>query len=154
MDKNTTKGYTLNLTAKTLTITKAFEEAVAKGNTPEYRIYKNLMRDIPGLTVERRTHKTPSQYRTRTGEVVKGHNKNKGLTYDKMEAFISTFSNSEELMKQYDFVRDYALNPYSAVVAWFEVQFPKFRKNPLFYLSNSVEVIDGTKFLTLLESVA
>ena len=30
MEKNTTKGYTLNLTAKTLTITKAFEEAVAE----------------------------------------------------------------------------------------------------------------------------
>ena len=154
MEKNTTKGYSLNLTAKTLTITKAFEEAVAKGNTPEYRIYKKLMRDIPGLTVERRTHKTPSQYRTRTGEVVKGHNKNKGLTYDRMERFISALSNSEELMEQYDFIKAYALNPYSAVVGWFEAQFPKFRKNPLYYLSNSVEVIDGNKFLTLLESVA
>ena len=38
--------YKLNLTAKTLTITKAFEEAVAKGDTPEYRLYKKLMRDI------------------------------------------------------------------------------------------------------------
>lgn len=154
MEKNTTKGYSLNLNTKTLTITKAFEEAVAKGNTPEYRIYKKLMRDIPGLTVERRTHKTPSQYRTRTGEVVKGHNKNKGLTYDRMERFISALPNSKELMEQYDFVKDYALNPYSAVVGWFEAQFPKFRKNPLYYLSNSVEVIDGTKYLTLLESVS
>ena len=47
MEKNTTKGYSLNLTAKTLTITKAFEEAVAKGNTPEYRIYKKLIPDLP-----------------------------------------------------------------------------------------------------------
>ena len=154
MEKNTTKGYSLNLTAKTLTITKAFEEAVAKGNTPEYRIYKKLMRDIPDLTVERRTHKPPTKYNTRTGEVVKGHNKNKGLTYDRMERFISALSNSEELMEQYDFIKAYALNPYSAVVGWFEAQFPKFRKNPLYYLSNSVEVIDGTKYLTLLESVS
>ena len=154
MEKNTTKGYTLNLNAKTLTITKAFEEAVAKGNTPEYRIYKKLMRDIPDLTAERRTHKTPTKYNTRTGEVVKGHNKNKGLTYDRMERFISALSNSEELMEQYDFIKAYALNPYSAVVGWFEAQFPKFRKHPLYYLSNSVEVIDGTKYLTLLESVS
>lgn len=152
MKKTTNKGYTLNLTTKTLTITKAFEEKIAKVDTPEYRLYKKLMRDIPDLTVERRTHKTPSQYRTRTGEVVKGHNKNKGLTYDRMERFISALSNSKELMEQYDFVKDYALNPYSAVVGWFEAQFPKFRKNPLYYLSNSVEVIDGTKYLTLLES--
>ena len=151
MDKNTTKGYTLNLTAKTLTITKAFEEAVAKGDTPEYRLYKKLMRDIPDLVVERRTHKTPTKYNTRTGEVVKRHNKNKGLTYEKMEKFISTFSNSKELMDQYNFIKENALAPHSAVVAWFEVQFPHFRKNPLFYLSNNVEVIDGTKYLTLLK---
>ena len=94
------KGYKLNLSAKTLTITKGFEEAVAKGDTAEYRLYKKLMRDIPGLTIERKTHERPKSYTTRTGEVLT-HNKNKGLTYEKMEAFISTLSNSEELMEQY-----------------------------------------------------
>ena len=145
------ENYSLSLTTKTLTMTKAFEEAVAKGNTPEYRLYKKLMKDIPGLSVQRRTHKTPTKYKTRTGEVVKGHNKNKGLTYDRMETFISTLTNSEELMEQYDYIKTFALNPYSAVAGWFEVQFPKFRSNPLFYLSNSVEVVDGTKYLTLLK---
>lgn len=154
MEKTTKKGYSLNLTTKTLTITKAFEEAVAKGNTPEYRIYKKLMRDIPGLTIEHRTHRKPSQYKTRTGEVVKGHHKNKGLTYERMESFISALTSSEELMKQYDFIKKNALDPYSAVVGWFEAQFPKFRKNPLYYLSNSVEVIDGNKYLAVVESVA
>ena len=89
MEKTTKKGYSLNLTTKTLTITKAFEEAVAKGNTPEYRIYKKLMRDIPGLTIEHRTHRKPSQYKTRTGEVVKGHHKNKGLTYERRNTFLT-----------------------------------------------------------------
>lgn len=147
--------YKLNLTAKTLTITKAFEEAVAKGNTPEYHLYKKLMRDIPELTVEHRTHKTPTKYKTRTGEVVKRHNKNKGLSYERMEKFISTFSNSKELMEQYDFIKEYALNPHSAVVGWFEVQFPHFRKNPLFYLNNNnIVVLDAVRYLEMLEAVA
>jgi len=148
------KAYKLNLTAKTLTITKGFEEAVAKGDTPEYRLYKKLMRDIPGLTIERKTHERPKSYTTRTGEVVK-HNKNKGLTYEKMEAFISTLSNSDELMEQYDYIKAHALNPYSAVAGWFEIQFPHFRKNPLFYLSNkTVEIVDGTKYLTIIKAAA
>ena len=155
MTKTANKGYKLNLTAKTLTITKAFEDAVNEGNTPEYALYKKLLKDIPDLTVERRTHRTPSQYKTRTGEVVKGHNKNKGLTYEKMEKFISTLSNSEELMKQYDYIKECAFHPHSAVVAWFEAQFPQFRKNPLFYLENKeVKVITATEYLDLLEMTA
>ena len=147
--------YKLNLTAKTLTITKAFEEAVAKGDTPEYRLYKKLMRDIPELTVERRTHKTPTKYNTRTGEVVKRHNKNKGLTYEKMEKFISTFSNSKEFMEQYNFVKEYSLNPHAAVVGWIEAQVPHVRKNPLFYLNNNnVVILDAVRYLEMLEAVA
>lgn len=147
------KSYKLNLAAKTLTITKEFEEAVAKGNTPEYQLYKKLMREIPGLTVEHRTHKRPTSYKTRTGEIVK-HNKNKGLTYERMEAFISTFSNSKELMEQYDYIKQHSINPYSAAAGWFEAQFPHFRKNPLFYLAEEVKVLDGKQYLTFINSVA
>ena len=149
------KGFKFNPTTKVLTITKAFDEALSKVNTPEYHLYRKLMRDIPGLVVERKTHSTPTHYHTRTGEVVKRHNKNKGLSYEKMEAFISTLSNSEELMEQYDYIKAHALNPHSAVVGWFEVQFPHFRKNPLFYLSNkTVEIVDGTKYLTIIKAAA
>lgn len=145
--------YTLNVADKSLVMTKAFADAVAKGNTPEYRLYKKFMRDIPGLTVERRSHKTPTHYTTRTGEVVK-NNKNKGLTYEKMEKFISTFSNSKELMEQYDYIKTFALNPYSAVAGWFEAQFPHFRKNPLFYLNAQVVVLDAAKYLTILQAAS
>ena len=58
-------GYRLDLEKKTLTITKAFEEAVSKGNGKEYEIYMKFLRDIPGLTVVHRTHKTPESIRPR-----------------------------------------------------------------------------------------
>ena len=33
-------------------------------------------------------------------------------------------------------------SPYAVVSAWFMRQFPKFRKNPLFYLNNQPSIID------------
>ena len=48
------KGYTLSLSAKTLTITKAFEDAVSKGEGEAYALYTKFMREIPGLTVVRK----------------------------------------------------------------------------------------------------
>ena len=71
-----------------------------------------------------------------------------------MERFISTFSNSEELMEQYDYIKAHALNPYSAVANWFEIQFPHFRKNPLYYLNANVVVLDANKYLTSIEATA
>ena len=50
------KGYKLSLTAKTLTITKAFEEAWLDPESEEYKLYQRLMQEIPGLRVQRKTH--------------------------------------------------------------------------------------------------
>ena len=47
------KNFTLSLTTKTLTITKAFEDAVATGEGKEYELYMRLLREIPGLIVVR-----------------------------------------------------------------------------------------------------
>ena len=145
------KGYTLNLTAKTLTITKAFEDAIAKGEGGAYELYTKFMRDIPGLTVIRKTHKTPSKYTSKsTGEKFKC-NQFKNLTFDHMKAFIEGLPNSEKFMKSYTFLRYCGNLPqtsrYPAVRRWFVAQFPKFRKDPLFYYHNEVAVIDITTFI-------
>ena len=146
------KGYTLNLTAKTLTITKAFNDAVSKGEGEAYELYTKFMRDIPGLTVISKTHKTPTKYTSkRTGEKF-NCNQFKNLTFDNMKAFIEGLPNSEKFMKSYNFLRYYGGLPqtsrYPAVRKWFVAQFPEFRKNPLFYLYNDVNVID---FMAILE---
>ena len=145
------KGYTLNLTAKTLTITKAFEDAVSKGEGEAYELYTKFMRDIPGLTVIRKTHATPTKYVSKsTGEKF-NCNQFKNLKYENMEGFINGLSNSEEYMKAYNFLKDCGSLPltsrYTAVRKWFVAQFPEFRKNPLFYLYNEVSVIDFAPFI-------
>ena len=140
------KGYTLNLTAKTLTITKAFEDAIATGTGEAYELYTKFLRDIPGLTVERKTHATPTKYTSKsTGETFKC-NQFKNLKYENMEGFINGLPNNEEYLRAYNFLKNCGSLPqtsrYTAVRKWFVAQFPEFRKNPLFYLYNEVKVID------------
>ena len=145
------KGYTLNLTAKTLTITKAFEDAIAKGTGEAYELYTKFLRDIPGLTVVRKTHATPSKYTSKsTGETFKC-NQFKKLSYENMEGFIKGLPNNEEYLKAYNFLKNFGALPqtscYKVVREWFVAQFPEFRKNPLFYLYNEAKVIDLRPFI-------
>lgn len=144
-------GYSLNLSTKTLTITKDFEDAIATGEGKAYDLYTKFVRDIPGLTVIRKTHKTPRKYVSkRTGEVF-NCNQFKNLKYENMEGFINGLPNGEDYMTAYIFLKNCASLPqtsrYTAVRKWFVAQFPNFRKKPLFYLYNKVDVIDFTEIL-------
>ena len=145
------KGYTLSLSAKTLTITKAFEDAVSKGEGEAYDLYTKFMREIPGLTVIRKTHKTPTKYTSKsTGEKF-NCNQFKNLTYKNMEGFINGLPNSKDYLPAYNFLKNCGGLPqtsrYTAVRKWFVAQFPEFRKKPLFYLYNEVDVIDIAPFI-------
>ena len=144
------KGYTLNLSAKTLTITKAFEDAVSKGEGEAYDLYTKFMREIPGLTVVRKTHATPRKYTNKQGEKF-NCNQFKNLTYDNMEGFINGLPNNEEYLKAYNFIKNCGSLPqtsrYTAVRKWFVAQFPEFRKNPLFYLYNEVKVVNIAPYI-------
>lgn len=145
--------YWLELGKKTLTITKAFEAKVASGEGAEYELYTRLMRDIPGLIVVRKTHKTPTKYTTKSGEEFKC-NQFKNLKYENMEGFMSVLPRAEEYLAQYNFLKYCAgavqTNAYTLVRRWFVAQFPEFRKNPLFYLNNDVPVISA---MTIIETV-
>lgn len=143
-------NHKLSLPTKTLTITKAFEDAVATGEGKEYELYMRLLREIPGLIVVRKTHATPRKYVSKsTGETF-NCNQFKNLKYENMEGFINGLSNSEDYMKPYLFLKNCGSLPltsrYTAVRRWFVAQFPEFRKNPLFYLYNEVKVIEATPF--------
>ena len=138
------KGYKLSLTAKTLTITKAFEEAWIDPESEEYKLYQRLMQEIPGLQVQRKTHATPKKYTTKQGETFTSNPFNK-LTYKNMERFINALPNSGEYLEQFNFAKDHAgdfnLTAYKLVREWFVQQFPEYRKNPLFYLKNHPDVV-------------
>ena len=144
------KGYKLNLPARTLTITKEFEEAVSLGEGNEFEIYTKLHREIPGLIDVRKTHKTPSKYTAKSGDTFKCH-PGKNLKYENMEGFINGLPNNEELIKAYNFIKYCggltSTSRYAAVRKWFVAQFPEFRKNPIFYLYNEVQPIAYIPFV-------
>lgn len=140
------KAYSYNFATKTLTITKDFAEKANNPTSDEHKIIKAFQEDFPSTRIAIRTHKTPSKYHTKEGETL-NRNKFKGLTYERMEHFIDALPKAEEYRKQYDFIKENAINPYHLTSKWFMAQFPKFRTNPLYYITNTAEIIDACSLL-------
>ena len=124
----------------TLTITKAFADALSNPSSDEYQLYRQIKMDNPTVAVRKRTHKTSSGY----------VNQYKKLTYENMEAFIELLPKADELMKVYNYLRASAnlcASPYKAVRTWFVEQFPLYNRNPLFYLTADVVVLSPDEYI-------
>lgn len=136
-------GYRIDFATKTLTITKAFADAATNPNSDEYSLLTQFQKDFQGLRIVQRTHKSP-----------KKANQFKNLTYERMERFMNALPESEEktkVLESYQFLRYGAgslqTNTYTTVRKWFEVQFPEYRSNPLFYLNHKVKIVDIAPFV-------
>lgn len=145
--------FKVDFTSKTLTITKAFAEKAENPNSKEYKTLRRIIKDFPDFEVVRKTHKTPSKYRTKGGEIYKC-NQYKNLSYKNMERFMNALPEGEsktQVLEAYKFLRYKAggvqTSTYKAVRDWFVEQFPYYRKDPLFYIKNQLEVIDYKPFL-------
>ena len=150
----TMKNYRFDAVNKSLVMSVAFERAVADVCSPEYKLYKRMLSEIPNLRVERRTHKRPSSYKGENGKRT-SYYPSKGLSYEKMEKYMNALPNGQKYLDEYNALRavaDICPSPYASVRRWFEAQFPEYRENPLFYVKNSVEVIDFTAYLDAVKS--
>jgi len=141
--------YKIDFVKNTFTLTKAFEDKMQNFDSEEYKFYKKIINEIPGIVVLRRTHKTPTTYTNKDKETFRC-NQFKNLTFERMEKFMSALTRSDEYMAEYVFIKDYAgiiqTNEYALVRKWFVAQFPEFRKNPLIYFYNEPEVLNAKKF--------
>lgn len=148
-------NYRIDFTSMTLIMTADFADQAYIPTTDEYEILTRLKKDFPGLKVERKTHRTPAKYKTKSGEEYT-HNQFKNLNYKRMEKFLSRIPNGAVYQKEYEWVKAFATdlngNGYPIVRKWFVEQFPHFRKDPLFYLNNSPLVLHGQKFIEALPS--
>ena len=110
------------------------------------------MQEIPGLTVVRKSHRTPTSYTSSSGEKF-SCNQFKNLKYENMERFMAALPDNEVYFEQYSFLRYSAsviqTNRYALVRDWFIAQFPEFRKNPLFYLYNKPEIVKAATVLEM-----
>ena len=152
MSMNTT-GYKLDFAHQTITLTASFASKANDPKSAEYELLLRLQHDFPNLKIVNRTHASPSSYK------VKGQDKKrtsyyptKGMTFNRMEQFMNALPEGEKYLEEYNKLKSVAVpdlchSRYTIVRRWFEAQFPKFRENPLFYVKNSVEVIDYATFL-------
>ena len=143
------KDYKIDFASQTITITAAFEQAMSNPKSDAYKTIQKLCADFPDMRIVRRTHRTPTRYTSKQGDV-SACNPYKNLTYEKMERFMDALPNGAEYRKQYDFLKSPAAaiqtNGYSTVREWFIAQFPLYRKNPLFYLTETPKIISGIDF--------
>ena len=142
--------FAFDVISQTLTITAQFAKMMNDPESDEYKLVMRFRQDFPNLTITKKTHKSATHCTTKSGEKF-NCNQFKNLTYDRMEKFISALPKSESYLREYSFVKDFAsaiqTNGYTLVRKWFVAQFPEFRKNPLFYLSHSPELVSGIRFL-------
>ena len=139
----------IDFVKNTFTISKAFEDKMQDFSSEEYKFYKRVIDEVPGIVVLRRTHKTPAKYVNKDKEKFYC-NQFKNLKFERMEEFMSSLPNGDEYKAQYEFLRYYAgviqTNKYALVRKWFVAQFPDFRKNPLIYLYKQPEVLNAKDF--------
>ena len=142
--------FVFDVVSQTLTITAKFAKMMNDTTSDEYKLVQRFRKDFPNLTIAKKTHKSATSYTTKSGEKF-NCNQFKNLTYDRMEKFIAALPKNEGYLREYLFVKYYASaiqhNGYTLVRRWFVAQFPEFRKNPLFYLSHSPELVSGATFL-------
>ena len=146
------KGYHICFADNSITISADFAEKMRDPKSIEYKTIVKIIKDFPHMEIIHRTHRTPTSYKTKSGEVYT-HNQFKNLTYDRMERFMELIPNGTEYREQYDRIKAFKGatqgSLYAIVRNWFMEQFPNYRKNPIFYLNeaNSPKVIDFTKAL-------
>ena len=142
--------------SRTLTITAKFAEMLNDTRSEEYKLIVQLRHDFPDLQVVRRTHRTPTRYHTKSGEIYK-RNQFKDLTYERMEKFMSVLPQKEAYLTEYETVKAFACaakhNGYSIVRKWFVEQFPHFRKDPLAYLHDTPAVLHSSTFIERVAAV-
>ena len=127
--KNNT--YKIDFVNNTLTMSKAFEEALNNPASEEYKLF------LQGLTIIRKTRRAPKKARP-----------TKNLTYKHMEQYMSVFQNADELLAQFKVVKKCSQqqpSPYKFVLDWFKAQFPKYKELPDFG-NNAPKVIDLAAF--------
>ena len=120
------KKPTINHTKKAIIVSDKFLHEAANPFSNEAADIMLLREKFPGYEITTRSHRKP-----RTTE--KTQNIKKFVPYDKMEKYISLLDNSDELLRQYQIVKDFAAcrrNSASIVFKWFNESFPDYRKDP------------------------
>ena len=117
-------GYKIMFGDNTVIMNYKFAEDAAKYGTKENRIIRNIRHDFPGMAEV-----------IVSGRECDSAKANTRLTYENMEKHIRAYDNAEELLDVFETVKALSLataSPYKYVCDWFKVQFPNYKKTPIF----------------------
>ena len=112
-------GVKFDWTNNTITMNLKFTKEASIPGTPEHKFVKSLKEEYPDFTVISASAREKKSARP-----------DKGLSFEKMEAYISTYQNSEELLKIFKIVKARARATASSkkyVTDWFKAQFPNYK---------------------------
>lgn len=116
--KDTVKGYSIDFAEGTITMNFKFQKAAQNFGSPEYKRLKALIADFPEFTVV-----------VSAGKKITTTRPTKRLTYENMEKYIGTYENADELLEQFETVKEKSApiaSPYKYVRDWFVKQFPNY----------------------------
>ena len=117
-------GYKIMFGDNTVIMNYKFAEAAAKYGTKENRIIRNIRHDFPGMAEV-----------IVSGRECDSAKANTRLTYENMEKHIRAYDNADELLEVFKTVQSLSqtcASPYKYVCDWFKMQFPNYKKTPVF----------------------
>lgn len=114
-----TKGYKFDFENKTIVMTKTFHKEACKPDTPENKEMLKLMKKYPDFSIDWKSARTQKKARP-----------DKDFSYEKMEEYIATFNNADELLEIFEKVKvrgRITASPRKYVSDWFKAQFPNYK---------------------------
>lgn len=118
------EGYKILFNENTVIMNHKFAAAAAKYGTKENKLMKSIRKDFPGMAEVIVSGRECDKAKT-----------NSRLTYENMETHIKVYENADELMDVFESVKALSkkcASPYKYVRDWFEIQFPDYKKVPVF----------------------
>ena len=118
------EGYKILFNENTVIMNHKFAAAAAKYGTKENNLMKSIRADFPGMAEVIVSGRECDKAQTNTR-----------LTYENMEKHIRAYDNAGELLDVFETVKALSLataSPYKYVCDWFKIQFPNYKKVPVF----------------------
>ena len=128
-----TNGCKIDFTNNTLVMNYKFHSASQEYGTPENNLVKEILSDLPSLTVA-----------GKAGRDIKTSRPNKRLTYKNMEKHIWCYPNAEELLVAFEMAKiksKVVASPYAYVADWFRTQFPNYKDGKACVTASTAEIV-------------
>lgn len=117
--RHSLKGYKINYSTNTITMNYKFAKAAQDYGSPEYMLLKDLKADFPMMIAV-----------VEAGRKITTTRPTKRLTYANIIQHISSYKNANELLNQFELVKQLSqplASPYKYVCDWFYSQFPNYQ---------------------------